>query len=90
MFSLWLDDTSFFLQAMAAVLSTNAAIKRLNLEYCEIHDAGVEARWSYFAAVKGSPCWRIQRLDLRSPGRGMRQITFEFDYDVAGKVFCDK
>ena len=47
-------DDIFFLQAMAAVLSTNAAIKRLNLEYCGIHDAGVEARWSYFAAVKGS------------------------------------
>ena len=35
------------------VLSTNPAIKRLNLESCGIHDAGVEARWSYLAAVKG-------------------------------------
>ena len=53
MFSLWLDDT-FCWQALAAVLSTNAAIKRLNLETCEIGDAGVEARRLYFAAAKGS------------------------------------
>ena len=53
MFSFWLDDT-FFWQALAAVLSTNSAIKRLNLDECGIGDAGVEARWSYFAAVKGS------------------------------------
>ena len=33
----------WFLQAMAVVLSTNAAIKRLNLESCRIRDAGVEA-----------------------------------------------
>ena len=43
-----------FLQAMAAVLSTNAAIQLLNLEFCKIGDAGVEA------------C--MQRLDLCSPG----------------------
>ena len=46
--------TTFFLQAMAVVLSTNTAIKRLNLEYCGIGDAGVEARLLYFAAAKGS------------------------------------
>ena len=42
-----------FLQAMAAVLSTNAAIKCLNLEFCKIGDAGVEAWWpgGCFAAV---------------------------------------
>ena len=51
MFALWLDDT-LFLQAMAAVLSTNAAIKRLNLEKCKIGDAGVEAR----VCSEGLPC----------------------------------
>ena len=34
-----------FLQAMAAVLSMNTAIQRLNLEFCKIGDAGVEAWW---------------------------------------------
>ena len=43
-----------------------------------------------FCCSEGLPLWRIQGLDLRSPGRGMLQITFEFDYDVAGEVFCDK
>ena len=46
--------TAFFLQAMAAVLSTNAAIKRLNLDGCRVGGAGVEARLLYFAAAKGS------------------------------------
>ena len=36
-----------FLKAMAAVLSTNAAIQRLNLDYCGIGDAGVEAWWVF-------------------------------------------
>ena len=38
-----------FLQAMAAVLKTNAAIKRLNLALCRIGDAGVEAQWVFSA-----------------------------------------
>ena len=46
--------TAFFLQAMADVLSTNAAMKRLNLDKCGIGDAGAEARRLYFAAAKGS------------------------------------
>ena len=46
--------TAFFLQAMADVLSTNAAMKRLNLDKCGIGDAGAEAWWLYFAAAKGS------------------------------------
>ena len=36
-----------FLKAMAAGLSTNAAIKCLNLDYCGIGDAGVEAWWVF-------------------------------------------
>ena len=54
MFALWLDERHVFWQAMAAVLSTNAAIKRLNLDNCGIGDAGVKARRLFFAAAKSS------------------------------------
>ena len=56
-----------FLQAMAAVLKTNAVIKRLNLAVCNIGDAGVEAWWvlavgPVFASSCGDValCWGMR------------------------------
>ena len=55
---------TFAFQAMAAVLSTNAAIKRLNLESCKIGDTGAEARWVFLAVgpVFAWSCWGVTPL----------------------------
>ena len=74
---------------MAAVLSTNAAIKRLNLDKCGIRDAGVEARRLFLLqrralAVKGPGvgpkiAWsrnlELGRLLLRLVGRFLEVVA---------------